>query len=166
MTPEQIVAFRAALLAETDPELVGYRTNGQTPLIHAWYNQQATPDYWVWRTNVQRREIYHSTGPEGSIFNWTIFKAQSLTEQGAWREMFMGDEADFSLPNLRAGIANIFSGSAQQNAQRDHCLAIGRKRASRIEKLFAVGAGSTASPATATPLSFTESDINQALNNA
>jgi hypothetical protein len=39
--------------------------------------------------------------------------------------------------NLRAGIGKIFGGSAGQNAQRDHCLAVGRHKAKNVEKLFA-----------------------------
>lgn len=148
LTVEQKATLKTHILANQDTATL--YTDGNLDGLAGLLNAQASPAFWVWRTNVQRREIYHSTGPEGTTFNWTIFKAQSVTEQGAWREMFMGDEADFSLQNLRAGIANIFSGSAQQNAQRDHCLAVGRRLASRIERLLATGTGSTASPGTMT----------------
>jgi len=33
LTPAQLTTLKAAILAETDPEFVGYRTNGQTGLI-------------------------------------------------------------------------------------------------------------------------------------
>lgn len=166
MTPEQIAVFRAALLAETDPELVGYRTNGQTPLIVRWYQRIATPDFWVWRTDVTRAELYHGTSPDGTTWNWTTYKQQQIPEQNAWTQMFMGDTANFALPNLRAGVAAIFSGVGAQAAQRDHCLSMGRRLASRIEKMFATGAGTSVSPATAAILSFTDADVNKALNDA
>lgn len=113
------------------------------------YNAPASPDYWVWRSAVTREEIYNGNPqPENSAWSWTTYKAQTVPEQNAWTQMFMGDQANFSKPNVRAGVAAIFTGSAPQTAQRDHILACGRRKASRIEKLFATGTGSTAVPAT------------------
>lgn len=116
--------------------------------IAAWYNGVAAPDFWVWRTNVSREEIYNSTSPDSTTWNWTTYKNQAVAEQNAWVQMFMGDRANFSQPNLRAGIAAIFTGSAQANAQRDHCLAMGRRKSTRAEKLLATGTGSGGTPAT------------------
>ena len=109
-------------------------------------NANAAPDFWVWRTNVSRAEIYHQTSVDATTWSWTIYKNQSATEQNAWVQMFMNDAANFALPNFRAGIAVIFAGAAA--AQNTHCLAIGRRLASIVEKLLATGTGSTASPAT------------------
>lgn len=118
-------------------------------VIAAFYNALASPDFYVWRTDVSRADIYStSPQPEGSTWNWTLYKAQSVTEQNAWTQMFMGDLANFSLPNLRAGVSIIFTGSAQQNAQAAHVLAVGRRKATRGEKLLATGTGSTAVPGT------------------
>jgi hypothetical protein len=91
--------------------------------------------------------IYNSTSPDATTWSWTTYKAQSVTEQNAWVQMFMGDQADFSKANLRAGVAAIFTGSAQANAQQAHVLAMGRRLAKRVEKALASGTGSTASPA-------------------
>lgn len=54
MTPTQLATLKAAILAETDPTFVGYRTNGQTTLMADWYNQpHATVKAWnrqaVWQ---------------------------------------------------------------------------------------------------------------------
>ena len=55
-----------------------------------------------------------------------------------------------SLLNVRQGIADIFSGNANNApAQRAHLLAMARRKATRFEKLFATGTGTTASPGTA-----------------
>jgi len=97
---------------------------------------------------VTREEIYNSTSPDATTWNWTTYKNQSATEQNAWTQMFMGDRANFAQANLRAGIAAIFTGSAQANAQRDHCLAMGRRKATIAEKLFSSGTGSSTTPAT------------------
>lgn len=126
---------------------------------------QASPDFYVWRSEVSRTEVYNFTSPEGTTWNWTTYKNQGATEQNAWTQMFMGDRADFSKPNLRAGIAAIFAGSAQANAQRDHCLSMGKRLAKRGERVLASGTGSLASPAT---MSFegnlTADDVESARN--
>lgn len=61
--------------------------------------------------------------------------------------MFMGDRADFSKPNLRAGIAAIFTSASAANAA--HALAIAKRTANNVEKLFkTAGTGTTLDPAT------------------
>lgn len=106
--------------------------------LTAMANALATPDYWVWKSNVTRSEMYHSTSPSGSTWNWATYKAQSVPEQNSWTQMFMGDSGPIGQVNFRSGIASIFTGSAAQNTQRDHCLAIGRRRATVAEKLLAI----------------------------
>jgi len=147
LSDAQLAVFKTALLAETDPELVGHRTNGQTTMIAEWYSR-TTAAYWVWRTDVSRADIYNNTSPDASTWNWTTYKNQGATEQNAWTQMFMGDRADFSKANLRAGVAAIFTGSAQATAQRDHVLSMGRRLARKIEQLLATGTGTSLAPAT------------------
>jgi hypothetical protein len=148
MTPAQLATLKSDIAANSAsyPGAIEQRDGG---LIAAFYNAQASPDFYVWRTDVTRAEIYNtSPQPEASLWNWSLYKAQSVTEQNAWTQMFMGDAANFAMSNLRAGVSTIFTGSAQQNAQAAHVLAVGRRKATRGEKLLATGTGSTASPAT------------------
>jgi hypothetical protein len=148
LTPAQLATLKTDITANSAsyPGAIDQR-DGQT--IAAFYNEQASPAFYVWRTDVTRAEVYStSPQPENSSWNWTLYKAQSVTEQNAWTQMFMGDQANFALPNLRAGVSIIFTGSAQQNAQAAHVLAVGRRTATRAEKLLASGTGSTATPAT------------------
>lgn len=146
LTPAQLAAVKANILA--DPVLNAFppTTDGAFEIAAA-YNLLATPDFWVWRTNVSRVEIYNQVSPDASSWNWTTYKNQGVAEQNAWTQMFMNDVANFSQANLRAGIAAIFTGSAPATAQRDHCLSMGRRKAIRIEKLLATGSGTTVSPA-------------------
>jgi hypothetical protein len=54
---------------------------------------------------------------------------------------------DPSQPNIQAAFADIFSGAgAGAKGCRDHLLAMSRRKASRAERVFATGVGSTASP--------------------
>ncbi len=104
--------------------------------IAAWYNGTATPTFWVWRPDISRSEVYHATSPASTTWNWATYKAQSITEQNAWTQMFMGDVGPIGQVNFRAGIAAIFTGSQSQTDQRNHCFACGRRAASRAEKLL------------------------------
>lgn len=116
-------------------------------------NAEAAPVFWVWKTAVTRADIYGLqndlpvSGAQTGFWNWVTYKNQGATEQNAWVQMFMGDTANFSLQNIRDGVGSIFTGSAAANAQRDHVLAIGRRHATRAERVLATGTGSTASPA-------------------
>lgn len=147
----QLTLLKAAIVA--DPTLsILPNTPDNNATIAAAFNALATPDFWVWRTNVSRQDIYTLqndlglTSPD-DFWNWGTYKAQAAVEQNAWTQMFMGDQTDFSKTNVRAGVVSIFSGTAAQVKQQNHVLAIGRRKALRIEKVLATGAGTTASPA-------------------
>lgn len=154
LTPSQRVTVKADVLAQSDLNAIASASPNSDGAfaIAALYNASPAVAYWVWRTNVSRQDIYTKqndlvvSGAQTGFWNWTTFKNQGATEQTAWAQMFMGDQANFSAQNVRDGVAAIFTGSAAANAQRDHCLAIGRRLATRIEKLLATGTGSTASP--------------------
>lgn len=99
-------------------------------------NAVASPNYWVWRTSVSRADVYATTSDLPSNWVWSTYKAQTVTEQNAWTQMFMGDQCDFSRLNNRVGVDDIFGGNANGNAQRSHVFAVGRRRATNFEKLF------------------------------
>lgn len=139
MTPAQQATLKADILAKSgtgqplEAMFVAHDWDG----IAAFYNTLAAPSYWVWRTNVTRADLYHKVSAAATFWNWAAYKAQSVVEQNAWVQMFMGDTANFALQNLRSGVKEIFSGSSLQNTQRDHCFAASRRLATVLEKLFA-----------------------------
>lgn len=164
LTSAQLQALKANIAASSDLLVFPNNDDGNFA-IAALYNLTAVPDFWVWRSDVTRSNIYNDTSPDSTSWDWTIYKGQSVPEQGAWTQMFMGDRADFSKPNLRAGIAKIFGAG---NANNAHCLSIGRRQARRIEKLLiAGGAGTPVAPATmAFEGLITPSQISDARNSA
>lgn len=106
--------------------------------IATYYNQPASPDYWVWRGDVTRVEVYTGSPTEGTSWDWTGFKNQSVTEQNAWFEMFMGGKCNFGNLNNRKGALAIFGTAGAGGANRTHIFNVVRRLATRIEKLFAV----------------------------
>lgn len=139
LTAPQKATVKAAILADNTLSSKPNNSDGNFEIARQ-LNLAASPAYWVWRTNVSRQEIYNNTSDVATTWDWTFYKNQSATEQNAWVQMFMGDQANFAQVNLRAGIGKIFTAGASVN--RDHALAVGRRTCSVIEKLLAIAVAS------------------------
>ena len=144
LTTEQLHVFRAALLAETDPDLVFRRDNGQAGRVAEWYNQVGTNAPIVWKTSLQLEEIT-SNG-----FDWVRVDNLSVGKARIWEWMFGNEQKSInpSKPNIRAGIAEVWKGTAADLAVQATVLNHCKRGTSRIEALFAVGTGTAAAPAT------------------
>jgi hypothetical protein len=136
-----------------DPTL---RTLPNTPddavTIADTYSALAVPDFWVWRTRVTETEYTSQTSGDGTVWSWPAYIARSQGERDGWARMFAsgsgGGAIDPSRANVRQGFADIFNGTQNNaSAQRTHLLTVSRRKATRAEKLFATGTGSTAAPA-------------------
>lgn len=135
LTAGQLAAIKADITANADLNSKPNNSDGNDAIAKL-YNLPASPVYNVWSTAVARAEIYNKTSPDGTSWDWTFYKNQSVTEQNAWTQMFMGDAANFGQVNLRVGIGKIFTSAAAVN--RDHALSMGRRTCTRLEKLLAV----------------------------
>ncbi len=101
----------------------------------------------MWRTSITNKEIYEVVSVDATTWSWPSYIARSVAERDAWRELFaVTGRINAALANTRQGVADIFSGAGGL-AQRTHLLAVGRRTATRAEKLFATGTGTTAVPA-------------------
>lgn len=160
LTPAQLQTFKTHLAANTNTVSINGTPTAINAVPHttdnafavaAWYNLVASPDFWVWRTSVTKAEFVQGTSVDGTTFNWTGagFITRSQGERDAWRELFNGTEScNPSLPNVRQAFQDIFSGgTAPAPANRTHLAAVGRRKATNAEQVFATGTGSTASPA-------------------
>jgi hypothetical protein len=126
---------------------------GDDQKLADFYNQAASPAFWVWKTRVSKDELTNGVGPEGTTFTWVGngFITRSAGEQAAWRELFSVDgTVDPSQANVRQAFADIFSGTGNAAANRTHLLAMSRRLSTYGEALYATGTGSTAAPATLT----------------
>lgn len=162
MTNSQNQTLKAAILA--DPTLVTAVELADDEAIADAMNSTASPDYWVWRTHLTRQDAEFSTSVDNTTWSFTAFIARSQGERDCWREMLADGWVNPSLVNVRQGVADIFSGSANSAPQqRTHLLAVSRRKASRVEKLFATGGdGSTNNVSTMAvegPISYSEVSI-------
>lgn len=143
---------RATLKAFVDGDagLTAIRQTGDYGALIVALDAAAEPAFTVWRTAVHEHEITRQVTGEGTSWSWPAFIARSVGEQAGWARMFNGDYTiNPSLPNVRQAFTDIFSGAANSApAQRTHLQAVCKRSATVLEKLFAVGTGSLASPAT------------------
>ena len=165
LTSAQQVVVKADILASPDLAAQPNTPDGNFAIADL-YNALAVPPFWVWRTTVGIIDIYSVTTTDATAWNWTTYIGRSAQERDCWREVSSASFLNFSLPNTRQAIADIFSGAgAAAIAQRTHLLTIGRRQATRIEKLLAVGTGTTVSPAMmGREGSISYQDIQQARN--
>lgn len=138
----QKAALKAAIAAETDPVFVQYRTEGSTGQMAQWLNQPSTKI--VWRTNVSQDEIMQNG------FDWVRVDNLSVGKARIWEWLFDNQQATInpSKPNVRAGIDEVWKGTAADLAVREAVYVHCKRPATRAEALFAVGTGTTLAPAT------------------
>lgn len=156
LNPAQLASLKAAILADSSLNSQPNNPDGNLAIVQAMA-ADASPDYWVWKTFVPDQEIYSAVSPAGTSWSWTEYIARSQGEREAWRQMVnMAGGLNPSLANVRAGVADIFSGGSGAK-QRAFLLALSRRKANRAEKLFAAATaggsgsrGSTGNPDTLT----------------
>lgn len=161
LSPAQLPALKASIEAETDPTFVGYRTNGQTPLMTAWYNAAST--FVVFKTS-------EPTASLGKTINYVAFEAlttANLEKFNTFRAL-NPDTLNPAKSDVRTFFANVFSGAlgGQGQATRDALEALWRRFATRAEKLYVTGpgTGTTVDPGTLVfQGSITDADISAAL---
>jgi hypothetical protein len=163
LTQAQLATLKAAILA--DPVLAAKPMNsdGNFDIAVILNSQLATPDFFVWRPSVSVGEIM------GNNFDWTRVDNMTVGESRIWEYMTQLGVIDPSKPNIRAGINEAYKGTAQDDAMRlaifGHC----QKLATRAQKLFATGTGTTTTdagtgPATMAVESINASDVEAARN--
>lgn len=153
LTPEQLAILKADILA--DPALANAYDED---VAHA-YNLSAEPEHIVWKSAVDPDEIMRNGMDWTQVDNLTVGKAR------IWDWMTRLGSFDPSKLNIRAGIDAAWVGTAAMLAVRatiyTHC----KRPATRAEKLFASGIGTTVSPATMGFEGFlTYADISAARN--
>lgn len=116
-------------------------STGDAIVIADWYSQAASPNYWLWKSSIFESEITRATSPDATTWSWPAYIARTQGERDAWARLFMGGGSGMNpaLGNVRTGLADIFSGGPGAG-QRTHLLAVCRRLANNVEKVFAVAA--------------------------
>ena len=137
LTTEQKAALKADILANPDLNVFPNSPDGAFE-IAILYNQLASPDFIVWRTNVPINEIVNNG------FTWTAVDSLTVGKARIWEWMKESGFINPSKVNVRQGLQDAF-GASQPNIT-PHL----KRLATRAERLFATGTGSDVSPGTMT----------------
>jgi len=158
LTSAQLQAVKTNILTNSDLNSQPNDSDGAVEIAKL-YNLNASPSFTVWKTNVSVKEIGDKINGNdlaglSTLNNTRLQTAVTLAVSGF----------NPSLADRRFFFDDIFSGAGGVTT-RANLLALWKRLGSRIEKLFATGTGSDASPATIVfegPVSF--QDIEKARN--
>lgn len=137
MTPAQLTTLAAAIRADTDPAVIAALAIGNVTGLVALYNDAST--FIVWRSSIPVEEYRDA-------ITWT--EVDALTTGSKYRiwEWLTGNMTlplEPSKATVRAGLADCW---ASNTTTRTNLLAISKRAATKAEKVFATGTGTTASP--------------------
>ena len=138
LTTAQSITLKAAILSETDTNFVANRVAGATGAMANFYNVVATPDYFVWRSYVPESEF---------LDNYVFTEMDNLTQPKQYQlDLIMKrGGCNPSRLNVRAGLAEVFK-VAGLSVTKAAILLIIKRKVTRGEKLYAIGAGTSGTP--------------------
>ena len=145
MTNEQLIKLRDYILSV--PAWAALPVNSDTSYFIAdELRKDASPAFVVWRSSVTQDEIMQNG------FDWVRVDNLSVGKARIWEWLFDNQSATFnpSKVNVRAGIDECWKGTAADLAVRAAVYVHCKRTANLLEKLFATGTGTDASPATMT----------------
>ena len=160
LTPAQKTTLKANIIA--DPILNAWpnNTDGAFEIAKA-YNLPATPNFTLWKKVVTIVDV-GTAMQSTAVAGLTTANTSRLQVMAA----YSGGVFNPSLTDTRAAFDDIFSVAAGAQT-RANLLALWKRLATRVEKLFAVGTGSDASPAVsafADGFILTFDDVHEARN--
>lgn len=135
LTSAQKTALKAAIAADGTLAAKPNNPDGNFDIAAA-FNLTATPDFFVWKTSVEVAEIMQNG------FDWTRVDNLTVGKARIWEWMTIAGTIRPNQTNVRSGIIACFSTAgdlATRQAAFTHC----QRLATRAEKLFATGSGTT-----------------------
>jgi hypothetical protein len=143
LTTAQFQTIKADILANPDLAAFPNSADGNFALAAA-YNLAAAPEFVVWKSSVTKDEVMLNG------FDWARVDNLSVGKARIWDWLFDNSSGALnpSKTNIRAGIDAAWVGTAADLAVRAAVYVHCKRSATRIEKLFATGTGTTATPAT------------------
>lgn len=135
LTSAQLEVLKADMVADQAINSLPHNSDNAFA-IASIYNQPASPSFYIWRTSVSIDEIMLNG------FDWTRVDNLTVGKARIWEWMTALGSINPSQANVRAGVNACFSASgdaANRAAVYAHC----QREASRAEKLFSTGTGTT-----------------------
>lgn len=138
----QLATLKAHILASPDLSSQAPNADGDDAIAKL-LNLPAVPAWVVWRTAVTWDEIMLNGMDWARVDNLSVGKGR------IWEWMFQNASQSFnpSKPNIRAGIDATWTGTQADVAVRTAVYVHCKRHATRVEKLFTTGTGTTNDPA-------------------
>ena len=155
LTTSQLTTLKNYIVADPVLSLQPNNEDGAYEIARV-INLTATPDFIVWKTMVATSEIMNNG------FVWSVVDGLTNGKARIWEWMSMNGSINPSRPNVRQGLVDCFgAASAMATSIAPHL----KRSATVLEKIFATGTGTTASPATmAVEGQISYQEVYQALN--
>jgi len=141
LTDAQLATFKADIIANTNQAVIDALAGGANNAIAEWYSGD-TVDYWAYRNLVPIDEV--STAIElDDVANMTTGDNEKLKTFYVIRQggVFADKASD------RTGFNDIFSAAAGDDSQQA-LIALWKRLANELEKIFATGTGTNGTPST------------------
>lgn len=140
LSTEQKQLLKAAINAETDVAFVALRQANDEQGMADWYGEPSS--FIVWSRAVTRDSV------TGDGFDWTQVDNLTVGQGRIWDLIFdtQAKSLDASDAGKRAGIGECWKGTAAKLAVGAFVLGKCKRTASRAEKVFATGTGTTGTP--------------------
>lgn len=163
LTPAQLTTLKADIQGNTDPTVVQALADGNIGGVANWYNQDASPDYWIFRRDVEANEVRDVIDVQDMADITDTDRSRAIDILAIRAETgFSGENA-----RDRSAFDDVFSAAAGDNSQQA-INALWTRLATNGEKVFKLdtGTGATAGAADTTDWqgNLSVSDINNALN--
>lgn len=158
LTQSQKAALKAYILADPVLSLKPNNSDGHYE-IASILNTKFSPTFTVWKTSITVSEV-GSAMSSSEVGGLTTANTNRLNTMAA----YSGGTFNPSRADTRAGFDSVFSG-AGGGVTRAALLALYKRAANHVEKLFAIGTGSDSTPATMTfegDISY--QDVGESLN--
>jgi len=137
MTLEQLADLKTYIQAQQDigPMFADGNLSGVADAL----NVDAAPTFYVWKTSVSQDEIMQNG------FDWVRVDNLSVGKARIWEWLFLNADRSInpSKTNVRAGISECWRGTAADVSVRHAVLQHCQRPASRFEKVFATGSGTS-----------------------
>lgn len=141
MNDAQQQTLAAAIRASSDPAVVAALAIRDDMTLTNWCNSAST--FVVWKTRAAQDELMQLSG-----FDWVQIDNLTTGQARIWEWLFANNERAInpSKAQIRAGIGECWKGTAGKVAVGTAVLAGCKRFATMVEKLFATGTGTDATP--------------------
>lgn len=164
MLASLLPTLKTAILVETDPAFIALRQANETGQMAAFYNQQASPSFTVWRSSTPTAEVFNAIAwknftpvdiPDGTTLYANRASHALLCQQNIMTLIQGSTQVATGKVNVRALLSDALTtlytaagGAAQAAgwAGAGGVKAAISRTVTRGEKLFCTGTGSSGTP--------------------